>query len=70
MNKVQDGLDCGNDCPSLISAFIDILEMKGNASSLARAAEMANDLALNFDVIRRKYWLMREGKIRATLESS
>ena len=67
IEKVKESLQCGNDCPSLISAYIDVLEIKGDSSSLEKAAEMANDLALEFDVIRKKYWYMREEKMRSVL---
>ena len=65
IQQLKETLGCGNDCPTLISALIDILEMKGNPNSIIQAADMANELALKFDVVRKKYWLMREGKLRS-----
>ena len=65
LQQLKETLGCGNDCPTLISALIDILEMKGNSDSKVQAADMANELAFKFDLVRKKYWLMREGKLRS-----
>jgi protein farnesyltransferase/geranylgeranyltransferase type-1 subunit alpha len=46
-------------CSNLISAAIDLLEFKGDASSLERAVELAETLAQTHDPIRCKYWNMR-----------
>ena len=51
----------------LMGAYIDLLEMKVNhddLSSLQKAITMANDLGMTFDIVWKKYWLMREERLR------
>ena len=69
IDGLKNTLNNENDCPALISAYIDILEMKNDSISLEKGALMANDLGLKYDVIRKKYWLMREGKLRLRCEN-
>ena len=67
--KMKDVLNsCGHDankCSNLISAHIDILEMKKDAGANLEAANYAHDLALVHDKIRKKYWLQRERDLRS-----
>ena len=65
IETIIEVLDRGNDCPSLISAYIDVLEIKNDPESLLKCADMANDLGTKFDVVRKKYWSMREEKLRS-----
>lgn len=57
-----------DSCASLTSARIDILEFKGDASSLEKAMELANGLATEHDPIRRKYWLLRVDEMKRALQ--
>lgn len=56
------GLD-GNDCVNLVSAHVDILQIKGDRDSVEKAASLANELAIQNDSIRKNYWLMREKEL-------
>mmetsp|Transcript_4603 Transcript_4603/g.4362 ORF Transcript_4603/g.4362 Transcript_4603/m.4362 type:complete len:84 (+) Transcript_4603:312-563(+) len=47
-------------CVNLVSAHIDILQMMGDKDTLKKAASMANTLATEHDIIRKRYWFMRE----------
>mmetsp|Transcript_16503 Transcript_16503/g.25654 ORF Transcript_16503/g.25654 Transcript_16503/m.25654 type:complete len:367 (-) Transcript_16503:455-1555(-) len=55
-------------CSNMISARIDMLELKGDSDSLKLASLLANGLGINHDTIRKKYWLLREKELasRAT----
>jgi protein farnesyltransferase/geranylgeranyltransferase type-1 subunit alpha len=44
----------------LLSAMCDLLECKGDASSLDRVVLLTGELATQHDVIRQKYWTMRQ----------
>ncbi|CAB9500862.1 geranylgeranyltransferase type-1 subunit alpha [Seminavis robusta] len=56
-----------NDCASLASARIDILEFKGGEQSLEKAMELANGLATQYDPIRKKYWNLRVSEMKQVL---
>jgi len=62
--KARSGDDVGS-CVNLISALIDVLEMKHNASAFEEAANFANNLGMEHDPIRKKYWLLREKELRS-----
>lgn len=62
--KERSGAD-GCSCVNLISAFIDILEMKHNTSAFEAAANFAHQLGMQHDPIRKKYWLLREKELRS-----
>jgi len=51
----KDGMECTN----LIAAHIDILEMKGDKTSIASAIEFAKLLESRYDPVRKKYWKLR-----------
>lgn len=57
-----------NACSNLVSAWIDILEFKGDAASLEKAVELATSLANEHDPIRKKYWLFRVDEMRLALK--
>mmetsp|Transcript_7031 Transcript_7031/g.9438 ORF Transcript_7031/g.9438 Transcript_7031/m.9438 type:complete len:94 (+) Transcript_7031:59-340(+) len=59
-----------DSCVHLTSAKIDILEMKGDDISLEQAANLAKDLETEHDLIRKKYWKLREKEIRSRLSGS
>ncbi len=65
IENIRETLNRGDDCASLISAYIDLLEMKHDSQSYLKAADMANNLGTKFDMVRTKYWLMREKKLRS-----
>lgn len=54
----------GDSCVNLISALIDILEMKQNISAFKDAAQFAHNLAFEHDPIRKKYWILRENTLK------
>lgn len=56
-----------NDCYNLTSAYIDLLQMKGDQNSLSQAADFARELSSLYDTIRAKYWNMREEELRAAV---
>ena len=70
IEHLEETLSGGNESASLISAHIDILEMKSDLNSFEKGASMANDLGTKFDVIRKKYWAMRERKLRSKVTKS
>jgi len=47
----------------MISARIDMLELKGDFDSLKLASILANGLGIKHDTIRKKYWLLREKEL-------
>jgi hypothetical protein len=47
------------ECTNLIAAHIDILEMKGDKTSIASAIEFAKLLESRYDPVRKKYWKLR-----------
>jgi len=57
----------GKECTHLISAYIDILEMKGDEDSLDGAVKFAHDLETRYDPIRKKYWKMRANQLQQSL---
>jgi protein farnesyltransferase/geranylgeranyltransferase type-1 subunit alpha len=63
MEEMKVELGKGNDCPSLISAYIDVLQIKNDEDSIRKAVDMANDLSMQFDIVRKKYWSMRKTKL-------
>lgn len=65
IETLRENLNRGDDYASLISAYIDLLEMKHDSQSYLKAADMANNLGTKFDMVRTKYWLMREKKLRS-----
>lgn len=58
----------GEECPNIISAMIDILEIRDDLQSLTRAAQLASELATVHDKIRLKYWLYREKEFRVLID--
>lgn len=58
----------GVECPNIISATIDLLEIRDDLESLTRAAQLSNELATVHDKIRLKYWLYREKEFRLLIE--
>eukprot|EP00586_Coscinodiscus_wailesii_P008772 CAMPEP_0172524178 /NCGR_PEP_ID=MMETSP1066-20121228/294051_1 /TAXON_ID=671091 /ORGANISM="Coscinodiscus wailesii, Strain CCMP2513" /LENGTH=222 /DNA_ID=CAMNT_0013307293 /DNA_START=556 /DNA_END=1224 /DNA_ORIENTATION=- len=52
-------------CYNLTSAYIDLLQMKGDCNSLIQAADLAHGLSTLHDQIRAKYWIKREGELRS-----
>jgi len=52
-------------CACLIAAYIDVLEMKNDSDSFEKAACLAQELGTVHDTIRRRYWLMRQKKLKA-----
>lgn len=64
IEKLKQTLNKGNDCPSLIAAYIDVLEMKNDSISLLKGVDMAKDLGTKFDIVRKKYWLMKVGTLQ------
>jgi len=57
-------------CASLNSARIDLLEMKGNQDSLQQAIQLADAMASNHDLVRRKYWALRVSELEKKREGS
>ncbi len=53
----------GKECTHLLSAYIDILEMKGDEESCKIASDLCLDLALRYDTVRKKYWNMRSHRL-------
>lgn len=65
--KERCGAD-GNSCVNLISALVDVLEMKRKTSAFKEAANFAHCLGIEHDPIRKKYWLLREKELRSRVE--
>jgi len=65
--KEREGVD-GDSCVNLISALIDILEMKQDSSAIENAADFARCLGTKHDPIRKKYWSLREKELRLRAE--
>jgi len=63
--QVTAGADDANVCFTMTSAYIDLLDKKG---SFSLAADLAHDLAMKYDKIRKNYWLLREGELRANAQ--
>ena len=66
--KIKSGMaECnradGNSCVNLISALVDVLEMKQNVDAFRNAANFAHNLAFELDPIRKKYWMFRKNKL-------
>lgn len=62
-------VDAGRDtesCPNMISATVDILEFRGDQSSLQRASELTAKL-VDCDPIRKKYWQFRLKQLNEVL---
>lgn len=58
----------GEECPNIISAKIDLLEIRDDLESLSLAAQLSSELATVHDKIRSKYWLYREKEFRLLIE--
>jgi len=54
--------------PNLASALIDVLEWKREADSLREAISLAQSLADEHDVIRKRYWQFRTSQMQTALE--
>lgn len=65
--KLSSKVENPNDCYNLTSAYIDLLQMKGDQNSLSQAADFARELSSLYDTIRAKYWNMREEELRAAV---
>jgi len=71
--RENSGKEAPGVSPNLLSAAIDVLEMKAAAPESAPAAlrkvvDLATSLATEHDPIRRKYWLLRRDRAVAKLE--
>ena len=56
-----------NTCINMVSAQIDILQMKGDKESLSKGVMMAKILQ-DEDTIRSKYWTMRQEELISLIE--
>jgi len=56
-------------CTNWTSALIDLLECMGDSVSVTRAISFAQDLATQYDTIRRKYWELRIRQLQKQLAS-
>lgn len=66
-------VDAGRDpngCYHLTAARVEMLEMIASTESLNEAIELTKGLAEKYDVIRRKYWLLRITELDAALAAS
>lgn len=63
----QNGGNESNSCAELLSAQIDLLEMKNTIDAYNHAANISHDLAHFYDTIRNKYWLEREKELRSQI---
>jgi protein farnesyltransferase/geranylgeranyltransferase type-1 subunit alpha len=55
----------GMECIHMIAAYIDILEMKGDAQSLSNAQKLAEELGDRYDTVRRTYWMLRSKQLKS-----
>lgn len=55
----------GMECIHMIAAYIDILEMKGDAKSLSNAQKLAEELGDRYDTVRRTYWMLRSKQLKS-----
>lgn len=59
-----------DSCSNLISALCDVLEWRGDAKSLQRVVELTKSLAEEHDVIRTKYWKLRQRQAEEELQQA
>jgi len=56
----------GKECTHLLSAYVDILHMKGDEISCHIAHGLCEELANRYDTVRKKYWDMRANQITSS----
>ena len=56
-------------CVNMTSARVELLEMIGNKDSLETAIDLAERLANEYDIIRKKYWLFVSNRLRRRFSS-
>lgn len=54
-------------CVNLNSARIDLLQMKGDEASIREAIDLAQVMATDYDLIRKKYWDLRTTELETNL---
>ncbi len=54
----------GKECTHLLSAYVDILHIKGDEHSCNIAHGLCEELANRYDTVRKKYWDMRANQIQ------
>mmetsp|Transcript_31900 Transcript_31900/g.95511 ORF Transcript_31900/g.95511 Transcript_31900/m.95511 type:complete len:213 (-) Transcript_31900:128-766(-) len=68
LEKDNKGMTKPVACPNMLAAYADILEMQKSKRSLVEASAIVHCLAVEHDIIRRKYWLMKEKQLQAEVD--
>ena len=67
--RTVTGENTGVESKELLSAYVDILEMKRSDEGYTAAVEIARSLGKNHDPIRVKYWKIREDEMLSNLQA-
>ena len=63
------GENTGVESKELLSAYVDILEMKQSDEGYTAAVDIARSLGKNHDPIRVKYWKLREDEMLSNIQA-
>jgi len=66
-NVLTDAFRDPDACVNMTSARIELLEMIGKKDELETAVELAEGLANEYDIIRKKYWILVLNRLRRRL---